>query len=36
MGDVKYPATTAVGMFDVGYGWKVVLYADGHVQVVPK
>ena len=34
--DVKYPATTVVGFFDVGYGWKVILYADGHVQIVPK
>ena len=33
---IGFPATTVVGMFDVGYGWKVVLYADGHVQVVPK
>ena len=34
--DVKYPATTMIGMFDVGYGWQIVLYADGHVQIVPK
>ena len=35
-GPINFPATTVFGFFDVGYGWKVVLYADGHVQVVPK
>jgi len=30
------PATTIMGMFDVGYQWKIILYADGHVQIVPK
>lgn len=34
--DVKNPSTTVLGMYDVGYAWKVLLYADGHVQVVPK
>lgn len=29
-------ASTMIGMFDVGYGWKVVIYADGHAKVVPK
>ena len=35
-GPVESPADTIVGMFDVGYGWQVILYADGHVQIVPK
>jgi len=30
------PADTIVGIFDVGYGWQVVVYLDGHVQVVRK
>lgn len=30
------PAATVMGVFDVGYQWKVILYADGHVQIVPK
>lgn len=33
---IERPAETAIGWFDVGYGWRVVLYADGHVKSVPK
>lgn len=29
-------AGTVVGEMDVGYGWKVVLYADGHVKIIKK
>lgn len=35
-GPIGFPATTILGYFDVGYGWKVILYADGHVRTVPK
>ena len=34
--EIKDVANTMVGMFDVGYGWQVILYADGHVSVKPK
>jgi hypothetical protein len=34
--DVSNPAETELGSFDVGYQWRVILYADGHVRVVPK
>ena len=36
MSDVGNPAETVLGSFDVGYGWQVILYADGHVIVQPK
>ena len=36
MSDIKDPATTVLGFFDVGYKWKVVIYADWHVAVIPK
>ncbi len=36
LNSVSSPADTKMGMFDVGYGWQIVLYADGHVKVVPK
>lgn len=36
MSDVRNPAETVLGMFDVGYQWQIILYADGHVRVVPK
>ena len=36
MTDIRNPATTIMGSFDVGYQWKIILYADGHVQIVPK
>ena len=29
-------AGTVMGMFDVGYGWQIILYADGRARVVPK
>lgn len=34
--DIQDPANTIMGMYDVGYGWQVILYADGHVSVKPK
>ena len=33
---IQSPGDTIMGMFDVGYGWKVILYVDGHVEAVPK
>lgn len=34
--DVQYAGSTVMGMFDIGYGWQIILYADGHAKVVPK
>jgi len=36
MGDVLSPSETEIGIIDVGYAWKIVLYADGHVKEVWK
>ena len=36
MSDISSPSDTPIGIFDIGYGWKIVLYADGHVKVVQK
>ena len=30
------PAETVMGEIDIGYGWKIVLYADGHASTVRK
>ena len=32
----EFSGDAIVGMFDVGYGWQVILYADGRARVVPK
>lgn len=34
--EIGNPAETMIGMFDVGYNWQVILYADEHVAVKPK
>jgi len=34
--DVARPAETVIGELDAGYGWKVAIYADGHVVVKAK
>lgn len=36
MSDILRPSDTVIGIFDIGYGWRIVIYADGHVKVVPK
>jgi len=33
---ITNPTGTIIGELDAGYAWKVALYADGHVQVLPK
>lgn len=34
--DIERPAETPIGQLDAGYGWVVVIYADGHVRVAPR
>jgi len=34
--DIAKPAGTRIGELDAGYGWIAGIYADGHVQVLPK
>ena len=36
LGDIKDLATAVTGTMDAGYGWKVIVYADGHVETVAK
>jgi hypothetical protein len=36
MNEIKDYAGTVIGTMDAGYGWVVVIYADGHVIVQPK
>lgn len=33
---IERPSETPIGQLDAGYGWVVVIYADGHVKVVEK
>ncbi len=34
--NIANPSETIIGIFDLGYQWQIVLYADGHVKVIPK
>jgi hypothetical protein len=34
--DIERPSETPIGQLDAGYGWVVVIYADGHVVTRPK
>lgn len=34
--DIKRPSETVIGEMDAGYGWKVAVYADSHVEVKQK
>ncbi|MCX6374577.1 MAG: hypothetical protein NTU88_00805, partial [Armatimonadetes bacterium] len=36
LASIQFPATTIIGVLDSGFSWRVILYADGHVRVVPK
>ncbi len=34
--DIQHPSETPIGQLDAGYGWVVVIYADGHIKSVPR
>jgi len=34
--DIERPSETPIGQLDAGFGWVVVIYADGHVSIVPR
>lgn len=36
IGEISDPSSTPMGEIDSSYSWKAVVYADGHVKIVPK